>query len=77
MQPDSQQRLDVWVIRFWSHLHGSYSWNFEYRSRLWEEQDLKLEPLGMGKFKEIGENKVCSGKARKMEVKPGQDVKEI
>lgn len=31
----------------------------------------------MGKFKETGEIKVCSGKTRKMEVKPGQDVKEM
>lgn len=32
---------------------------------------------GMCKFKGMGEHRVSSGKARKMGVKPGQDVKEI
>lgn len=31
----------------------------------------------MCKFKGMGEHRVSSGKARKMGVKPGQDVKEI
>lgn len=73
----SQQRLGFGVIRFWSHLHGGYSRNTEQRCGLWEEQELRLEPWGMCKFKGMGEHRVSSGKARKMGVKPGQDVKEI
>lgn len=65
------ESLDFGVI------HMEANAETEQRCGLWEEQVLGWEPLGKCTFKGVRENKVSSGKARKIGVKLRQKVMEI